>query len=370
MSRRIELTQLLESFKVPFVRSSSDSLYYHCPFCEDKEGKFNVIPGANVWRCARCGAGGGVVHFVEHIKSCDREEAKQFLRSFDSSQFFEVSQDIQRKIEKARENQEELASEDVRNSTYERMLQLLRLREEHYSDLKRRGLSDIAIDAREYKSLPKSVKGAFNTSVPRQLIKEGFSLKGVPGFFRKDNVWCLNNISQGYLIPFRNVNGKITNLQIRTDDPQYGKYMSFSSSGLPHGTKVVCEAHFISKVNNPKTVYLTEGGLKGDIASFYIKKLYGKNVSFLCIPGVNNTGCLIKALEVLKSRGLTRVVDCFDMDKKGSKTVKCNENVKKAITKIKNICENELKLEFSSMTWETEKGIDDYLFAQFNKGSH
>lgn len=383
--RTITLPEVLSSFNIKMVRVGADSIYYNCPFCDDTKAKFNVIPPpSNVWRCAKCGEGGGLIHFVEKINNCDREEAREFLRNFNSSSSFELSKDIQKRLEQAQKEQEKLAPDIVLNRVYSSMLKKLNLREEHYADLKRRGLSDLAISNREYKSMPKCVRNSFNSTIPSALIKEGLSLKGVPGFFKKDGRWYMNNAIQGYLIPYRNVDGMITNLQIRTDNPEKaGKYMSFSSSGFSSGTKVSAQGHFISKTDSPKVVYLTEGALKGDIASFYIKKLYKTNASFLCIPGVNNTQCLIKALKVLKERGLKKVIDCFDMDKycpvncphenEGicpescdfKKKCFCNKNVEKAVNKIKDICKNELFLEFSQMTWENEKGIDDYFLAKF-----
>lgn len=383
--KTIGLTEVLASFGIDIVKVGTDSIYYNCPFCGDTKGKFNVIPPpSNIWRCARCGEGGGLVHFVEKINNCDREDARSFLRNFNVSDSFKLDKAIQIKMNNARKEQEQLAPETVLNAVYSSMLKKLNLREEHYNDLKRRGLTDEAISNRKYKSVPKSVRHSYNTTIPYAIMKEGFSLRGVPGFFKRDGKWYMNNSIQGYFIPYRNVDGLITNLQIRADNPEKsGKYMTFSSSGLPCGTKVLAQAHFVSKIANPDVVYLTEGGLKGDIGSFYIKKLYKKNASFLCIPGVNNTQCLIKALKVLKSRGLKRVVDCFDMDKYRSKSCPCkageeclenckyrdncicNKNVEKAIKKIKDICENELFLDYTQMIWGKEKGIDDYLLAQF-----
>lgn len=387
--KTIALTDVLASFEIPVVKVGADSAYYNCPFCDDKKAKFNVIPApSNVWHCAKCGEGGGLVQFVEKINNCNREEARKFLREFNSSTSYQFSEEVQKKFEKARQNQEKLASDDVLHAVYTSMLKKLNLREEHYNDLKRRGLSDTAIFYREYKSVPKSINKGYNTTIPREIMNEGLSLKGVPGFFKRDGKWYMNNLVQGYLIPYRNVDGKITNLQIRTDNPEKsGKYISFSSTGLPHGTKVSQQAHFISKTSSPEVVYLTEGGLKGDIASYYVKKIYGKNASFLCIPGVNGTQCLIKALTVLKKRGLKKVVDAFDMDKcrpnycpdikecsencKYKDKCTCNKNVEKAIMKIKNICKDELFLDYSQMTWQSsEKGIDDYLLAKYKNSQY
>lgn len=386
--RTITLPEVLSSFGMKIIKVGADSIYYNCPFCGDKKAKFNVIPPpSNVWRCAKCGEGGGLVHFVERINNYNREEAREFLRNFDNSCSFKLDKQIQKKLDNARKEQEKLAPDVVLNAVYSSMLKKLYLRDEHYADLQRRGLSDIAIYNRGYKSIPKCVKNGYNQTIPNALIKEGLSLKGVPGFFKRNGKWYMNNAIQGYLIPYRNVDGLITNLQIRTDEPKKsGKYMSFSSSGLPCGTKVSAQAHFVSKNTNPKVLYLTEGALKGDIATFYIKQLYNQNASFLCIPGVNNTKCLINALKVLKKRGLEKVVDCFDMDKykpnncdingdtclsdcKSERTCIFNKNVKCAVDKIKDICENELGLKYSQMTWEKEKGIDDYLFATY-KDSH
>ena len=317
-----------------------------------------MIPDKSIFRCCRCGTGGNTTNFVALIENISSKSAYEKIKEMDfSSSTAKYSKIL---ISSIKRPSTPIASPETRDKVYRAMLNDLSLNDKHIADLKRRGLSDEEISNSLYRSIP-----AKTTRLPYRLISAGYRLIGIPGFYLENNTWKMVTNKKGYLVPFINTDGLITSLQIRLDDVTDGqKYKAFSSTGFYKGTKAKFDAHLTNISENiPKTIYLTEGSLKADIATILIKKMYNKDVSFLAIPGVSNTKPLVSALEFLKKKGVKRVVDCFDMDKTQGmdENVKINLNVEKSVKKIEDICKNDLGLEFQTMTWDKGKGIDDYL---------
>lgn len=356
------ITDVMVKYNIEPKRQAFDgegSAYYICPFCNDSKGKLNVRPHENIWRCAKCGEGGGVIDFIQKIEDISRKEA-----SYKAFHLELASQDVE-KARKMRERAEaskvvtsHILKPDELDKVYRAMLAGLSLSRRHIEDLKRRGLDDDDIFSSNYRSIP-----ADDSRLPAKLIKEGYRLKGVPGFYKENGVWKMVIRNKGYLIPFINAKGQITSLQIRCDKVKNGqKYIAFSSNGYPEGTKVKSQAHYNGSLKKmPNTLYITEGALKADIASKLCGKIYGKETPFLAIAGVNNLKSLTPTLEYFKKKGVKRIVDCFDMDKAGNNEgVELNPQVRKGVNKIIKTCE-ELGFDVSSMHWATGKGIDDYL---------
>ena len=90
------------------------------------------------------------------------------------------------------------------------------------------------------------------------------------------------------------------------------------------GTSVPSYIH-ITGNRDSDTVYLTEGGLKSDVASY----LSGDKL-FIGLTGVQNTGFFLK--EVISSLSPKKIVEAVDMD------VRSNPQVQKAQVKIQAIC--------------------------------
>ena len=332
-------------------KSDSSSFYYYCPFCNDKRGKLNLNTENQIWRCNKCGEGGGVVSLVEEIRECSREDAREWLAN--NSQVIVLEEGT---VIPSPNEAKSLASEKERDKTYRALLNLLELKDYHKADLIRRGLTDKAIDKFGFKSMPNKTVG---NKIADKLLKEGYTLKGVPGFYTTSAGWKMQDLP-GYLVPFINASGKITGMQIRVDNPgeRNAKYMSLTSTGKRDGTKSEIEAHLVG-FNGQNKVFITEGALKADAASYLTWKRSGKLCAFLAIPGVNNYKSLYKAFPVLKDKGVTTFYNCFDMDRVGNKDCELNINVKKAVSKIEKIVKD-AGFEWKSLEWEYEKGIDDY----------
>lgn len=278
-----------------------------------------------------------------------------------------------------------------KHKTYSKLFDMLILADCHKNNLLKRGFTEEQIVENGYKSTP--VYGFRNLT--KRLIEEGCTVEGVPGFYKdKDGEWTVyfNRKSSGFMIPVRNIYGLITGVQIRLDHPYEGrKYIWLSSVNFEKGTTSGSPVHF---VGNPgeKTVFVTEGPLKGDLAH----ALSGR--TFLCVPGVNQSLNLLPVLKEMKNQGTTFVYEAYDMDKllatacHGDYSEKCREcpcinkdwkhekipcskkqikrdNIDKGCNKLAQICK-EVGLTGKTLTWDTDaegnwaenvKGVDDYL---------
>ncbi|MEG0296746.1 MAG: DUF3854 domain-containing protein [Clostridium sp.] len=327
-----------------------------CPFCDDRSGHLyltlaNPKGYYNVYKCIKCGEGGSAVKLYSKMKGySDNKEAFKALMSEDNSNNVELTKKI---IEKTKEANKVVDAKDISylNKVYIAFLEKLNLNTAHNKDLVERGLDEISISTNSYKSIPYNFKD--RNVICEKLIKEGFTLEGVPGFFTdKYGKWSFAG-KTGYLIPIRNLNNEIISLQIRLDHKE-GKlrYKYFSSVGYNNGCKAIAGVHYAEGTKKDR-LYVTEGPLKADVSR------YLSGYSFLAIPGVN--AIHEQLIDAIKELGYTEVVLAFDMD------VLNKIEVKKGIVKLfKRMQDNKIKC--TQITWKEEyykdeniKGIDDYL---------
>lgn len=306
-----------------------ESIYYDCPFCNDTKGHLNIHPAKGVYRCNRCGTG-GTLNSLKRELNIPQSSKPEF------------------KPAKKLNPQLEMASIEVRHKTYSQLLRRLPLLERHRVNLLDRGLTDKEIRKLGYKSIPRR----FNSILADKLLRSGCELEGVSGFYHsKKNGWTFYSPSSGILIPFRDEKGRIKSLQVRVDKKKDGpRYKWVSSAGFWHGAPVDTSPHITIGGLSKSTVVLTEGALKADVAAFLSKR---KNVSWVGIAGVNNTG---KLAELLRKVDIdTALLEAFDMDKFQ------NENVKKATERMTELIKKE-GFAIQSLIWDgTSKGIDDAL---------
>ncbi|MGB9805133.1 DUF3854 domain-containing protein [Desulfofundulus sp.] len=234
----------------------------------------------------------------------------------------------------------EAADIEERDRVYRMFLGLLKLDPPHKADLLRRGLSDVQIHDNLYKSVPQDAK--FRWKVTRYLLEKGYSLKGVPGFFTRNGrygpFWDFVSPA-GYLIPVKDVRGRIQALQVRLDQ---GKYIWFSSHGMPNGTSSKAPTHY---TGGRGKVWVTEGPLKADVASALL------NTPFVGVPGVSAWKDVDGVLEALSCRD---PVVAFDAD---SRT---NPSVAKALGDfVESLKRNGYRPLVASWPASYGKGIDD-----------
>jgi DNA primase len=238
--------------------------------------------------------------------------------------------------------QSPIANINERNKVYKAFLHKLKLEGEHLQNLIKRGLSWQEIGQNMYKSVPQDEKK--RQRICKELINEGYSLKGIPGFYKDDN-WTFVDY-KGFLIPVKDVQGRIQGLQVRLDLGSK-RYLWFSAHDKPCGTRAYA---WIGVSGVPsKTVIITEGALKADIAH------YLSRFTFISVPGVN----AIKGIEhVLKELGAKCVFIAFDMD--------MNEKVRKIVLEARKkleevLLKNGFDVRIKEWDGRLGKGIDDYL---------
>ena len=229
------------------------------------------------------------------------------------------------------------------------MLDHLTLLDRHGENLLERGLSEERIRENGYKSMPETERG-------RRLIADllrscGHELSGLPGFRTYYGEWTLSG-PNGFLIPVRNKDGLIQGLKIRLDDADAPnrKYRWLSSRGLPNGTRSYSWVH-VTGGRSRKRAFLTEGPLKGDVASFL-----ANDELFLCIGGVN---ALHGLTDTIRALGVREVVEAMDMDQM------TNPNVRKAVLTMRKEVQKIPGIRYSKYTWNPAyKGVDDYLLSR------
>ena len=97
-----------------------------------------------------------------------------------------------------------------------------------------------------------------------------------------------------------------------------------------------------------KRAYLTEGPLKGDIASYF-----ANDALFVCLGGVNAHKGL---RETLQSLGVTEVMEAMDMDQF------TNPQVRQAVLTLRREVQSIPGIRYYQCTWNPRfKGVDDYL---------
>lgn len=333
----------------------SSAGYVKCPSCGKK--LLHVDFEGNYWRCNKCpDAHGGVLHFYQMVKhgSTDLPSDKEGRKKLSAELAEFMGDDAQLRafnnaVEK-REARVPVAPDRMLNDVYSAMMQFpdLVLRSQHRENLRKRGLSDEAIDRNGYRSIPEDwaapdryvqmyeanggdkyryLRKNHIRGIPKKhimlglaiadfVISKGLEPYGVPGFFRFGNAWCYW-CNPGILIPTRNIAGEIVIWQIRKDKvfDKRPRYMTSSNQRLKgHVTAEVSRCHF-PLANAPLSadtpVYVTEGPLKADVACH----LMGKPCAFAAIPGISTTKDLLRYTDIFKQNGVSEIWNALDMDK-------------------------------------------------------
>ena len=315
-----------------------------CPFCGDSDnpehGHLYLNVAKDAYHCVRCGAGGYAVGLYAEYNRISKQEAyKELTRENKRTPlvFEKKTQTIP---------QSKIADIEIRDKTYKAFLSKLNLNKEHLRNLLKRGLSWEIIAINGYKTLP--ADETLRQRICRELIAEGYTLEGVPGFYvNEKNQWDFADY-RGFLIPVKDIQGRIQGFQIRLDEEKKRrKYVWFSSRGKPNGTP----AHAWQGVHgNPsKVVIVTEGPLKADVAH------YLSRYTFVSVAGVT----AIKGIEeVLKALGAEKVYIAYDMD------LLTNKGIQIAKRKLEEKL-TAAGFKVYTKTWDPAyKGIDDYLLAK------
>ncbi len=346
-------------------RTSGNSIYTDCPLCGDRRGKFNINHEKNVWRCNYCGEAGGMLALYAKVHNIPASEAYyEICEALCTGEKPPVSQPPQPKKPPALQQSQMASAEDI-HRTFAALLEMLPLSEQHRQHLRqKRGLTDEQIKALGYKSTPPPY---LCRSYTDRLIAQHCVVQGVPGFYLgEDGKWTVKfgKRTAGIIIPARDLNGHIRGVQIRLDTPIRNehdapdkegiKYLSLSSSDKKMGVSSGGLVHFVGDPH-ARTVYITEGLLKADIAHFLMDR------SFAAMAGANNTAGLEPILAQLAANGAQLIIEAQDMDKYR------NEHVAGGASKL-YLLARKYGMQCRRLTWNPNyKGIDDWQLAMRRK---
>ena len=271
-----------------------------CPFCGDHgKGKYHLSLNVDTdqYRCNLCGASGNSVSLYARLHGLTNKEA--YMELSRGGNVYPMPQ--QPSSQNTEPQPKPLAQ---RHEVYTDMLSLLTLSAEHRENLRERGLSDDRIDQNQYRSMPQTPEG--RKLLASLLRSTGHDLQGIPGFRTSYGEWTLSG-PNGFLIPVRDKDGLIQGMKIRLDEGEPGrKYRWLSSRNAPNGTRSYSWTHVTGNTAS-KRAYITEGPLKGDVASYL-----DNDTLFVCIGGVF---ALHGLKDTLISLGVTEVVEAMDMDR-------------------------------------------------------
>ena len=231
-----------------------------CPFCGDHgKGKYHLSLNVDTdqYRCNLCGASGNSVSLYARLHGLTNKEA--YMELSRGGNVYPMPQ------QPSSQNTEPQPKPLVqRHEVYTDMLSLLTLSAEHRENLRERGLSDDRIDQNQYRSMPQTPEGR---KLLASLLRDiGHDLQGIPGFRTSYGEWTLSG-PNGFLIPVLDKDGPIQGMKIRLDEGEPGrKYRWLSSRNAPNGTRSYSWTHVTGNTAS-KRAYITEGPLKGDVAS-------------------------------------------------------------------------------------------------------
>ena len=310
-----------------------------CPFCGDRgPGKHHLYLNTDKdqYHCVLCGAYGNSLTLYARTHNLSNKEAYLELTAGGNVYPFP-----QQPVSPNTEQQPRPLAE--RHEVYTDMLSLLSLSDAHRANLRERGLSDERIERNQYRTMPKTEKS--RRLLAALLRRCGHDLDGIPGFRTYYGDWTVCG-PEGFLIPVRNKDGLIQGLKIRKDDESDKKYRWLSSRDMPHGTRSYSWVHVTGNIHS-KRAYLTEGPLKGDVASYL-----SDDSLFVCLGGVSAIGNL---KEVLTDLGVTEVIEAMDMD------MMTNPQVRNAVLHTRSVAQSLPGIRYRKYTWNPAyKGIDDY----------
>lgn len=152
---------------------------------------------------------------------------------------------------------------------YRVLLATLLLSSTHWQALHQRGLADVVIFRRQYRTLPLTGRAALAKRIVEQVGAEVCAQ--VPGFYiaerDRQRWWSLAGVS-GLLIPVRDPEGRIVALKVRADDPGDGPKYTMISSAKHGGPSPGAQVHVpLYDGLRGETIRLTEGELKADVAT-------------------------------------------------------------------------------------------------------
>lgn len=370
------IMDVVELLHLNIRRRLPDSVYVDCPFCGDKRGKMNVNMVKDNWRCNYCGESGGMLSLYSRTYGVSSSDAYREICDALRIDGYEsgsrprdcmIDGGSNRSPSATKEKHEgvqqsESASRQQIHQTYSLMLDMLTLLPAHKAHLlsEKRGLTQEQIQKYRFRSTPPPF---LCRKLTESLIAKVSTVQGVPGFYLDANgKWTVNFTKRlsGILLPVVGFDGMIQGMQILLDVPfkdkndppekQGAKYLWFASTtkhmGITSGSPVL----FLGNPN-ARTVYVTEGILKGYIAHTVMDR------TFASTAGANNLKNLEALFQFLAKNGTEQIIEAQDMDKYS------NPMTEKGASTI-YLMARKYGMECRRLTWNPNyKGIDDWQLA-------
>lgn len=270
-------------------------------------------------------------------------------------------------VQKPSEKKEEIKplTNDKLDTIYRYMLSLLKLSEADRNYLNKEGFTDVLIEQYSIRSMVDTLQEREN--IVNQLLKKFGDLTGVPGFFKKDNRWCIAEMN-GILFPIPDIFGNIYRLRIRLRNATNGKgkYRNFAVPKEPNGCPSGNQCGYFSKNTTRNDIaFIIEGEKKGIITN----AVYHYPV--VTLPGVNSFSKLkdpinteaaggASILDMLKKMGVKLIVVAYDADKHHNKAVLSCEERTIELVKSEGFA-------VATAEWDEAagKGLDDLLVYGF-----
>lgn len=138
-----EIGDIVDLLGIRVVRDTGTQLHCRCPFCDDRKAHLNINLEKNVFRCNRCGKGGGILHLYAEMNDISVNAAyEELCRIFNHGEQIEERKRRKKYIKKISTKPSlALAPAVVRDNTYTNLLSLLSLGAMHREKLMDRGLS-------------------------------------------------------------------------------------------------------------------------------------------------------------------------------------------------------------------------------------
>ena len=241
----------------------------------------------------------------------------------------------------------ETLSPDQLDAAYTKFIAKLSLLSLDRIELRRRGLSDVEIDRRQFCTMPGPGSRA---SLAAELALElGDEFVSVPGFGFKDEKPTIFGAA-GIAIPVRNVAGQVVALIVRARKPsEHGKYTALSSK-KHGGNSLGSPPHIPLGVTGPLDVLrVAEGHLKSDVIASL------DSTPTISCGGVSNYR---SGIGLAKELGAKTLRMAFDADASTNGEVARNLLAALQLAKAEG-----LGVELERWNIEDGKGLDDLLAA-------
>ena len=337
---------------IQVIRNTNTQMHCRCPFCNDRKAHLNVRKDKNVFRCNRCGKGGGVLHLYAFVHEVTLNTAyEELCRIYQGGEMNRAVREVKRKKCLVIASPElPIATSETRNNTYSNLLSLLSLSATHRESLLRRGLSGKDIDALGYRTTP-AVRAK---KIVTEQLERGCDLKGVSGFYcdKETGRWMMDVQGSGIMLPIRSCAGEIESIQVRLDKVYDSKFYTFTSVDKYCGATAIGCPHFVGVKEGMESVYLTEGVMTSDIAHC-ISEYLGQPRGFVGLTGVTKYSHFERVLHELQALGVKRINLAYDMDALE------NANVREAKERIISMG-IDAGFDMIPLSWNaTYKGVDD-----------